>query len=56
MPIMRLLHRIAREQRGAMAITVGSLFPALLGFGAIAVDVGSWFVHKRELQIQSIRN
>ena len=50
---MRLLHRIAREQRGAMAITVGLLFPALLGFGAIAVDVGSWFVHKRELQIQA---
>ena len=50
---MKLLHRIAREQRGAMAITVALLFPALLGFGVIAVDVGNWYVHKRELQIQA---
>ena len=50
---MRLLRRIAREQRGAMAITVGLLFPALLGFGVLAVDVGNWYVHKRELQTQA---
>ena len=51
--MMRLLHRIVREQRGAMAITVALLFPALLGLGVIAVDVGNWYVHKRELQIQA---
>jgi Putative Flp pilus-assembly TadE/G-like len=50
---MRLLRRIAREQRGAMAITVALLFPALLGFGVIAVDIGNWYVHKRELQTQA---
>ena len=50
---MRLLRRIAREQRGAIAITVGLLFPALLGFGVLAVDVGNWYVHKRELQTQA---
>jgi hypothetical protein len=36
-----------------MAVTVGLLFPVLLGFGVIAVDVGNWFVHKRELQTQA---
>jgi Putative Flp pilus-assembly TadE/G-like len=51
--IMSLLHHIAREQRGAMAITVALLFPALLGFGVIAVDVGNWYVQKRELQTQA---
>jgi hypothetical protein len=50
---MRLLRRIAREQRGAMAVTVGLLFPVLLGFGVLAVDVGNWYVHKRELQTQA---
>jgi hypothetical protein len=50
---MRLLRRIAGEQRGAMAITVALLFPALLGFGVLAVDVGNWYVHKRELQTQA---
>jgi hypothetical protein len=36
-----------------MAVTVGLLFPALLGFGVLAVDVGNWYVHKRELQTQA---
>ena len=39
---MTLIRRIAREQRGAMAITVALLFPALMGFGILAVDVGNW--------------
>lgn len=36
-----------------MAITVALLFPGLLGLGVIAVDVGNWYVHKRELQTQA---
>jgi hypothetical protein len=36
-----------------MAITVALLFPTLLGFGVIAVDVANWYVHKRELQTQA---
>jgi hypothetical protein len=36
-----------------MAITVALLFPALFIFGVLAVDVGNWYVHKRELQIQA---
>src|SRR5436305_1555816 len=50
---MRLLRRIVGEQRGAMAVVVGLLFPALLGLGVLAVDVGNWYVHKRELQTQA---
>ena len=51
--VMRLIRRIAREQRGSIAIAVALLFPALLGFGVLAVDVGNWYVHKRELQTQA---
>lgn len=50
---MRLLRSIASEQRGAMAITVALLFPALAVFGVLAVDAANWFVHKRELQTQA---
>jgi hypothetical protein len=50
---MRLLRSIAGEQRGAMAITVALLFPALMVLGILAVDAGNWFVHKRELQTQA---
>jgi Putative Flp pilus-assembly TadE/G-like len=50
---MRLLRFIACDQRGAMAITVALLFPALLALGVFAVDVGNWYVHKRELQTQA---
>lgn len=50
---MRLLRRIAREQRGAMAVAVAVLFPVFLLVGVLAADVGNWYVHKRELQIQA---
>jgi Putative Flp pilus-assembly TadE/G-like len=50
---MTLLRRIAREQRGSMAITVVMLFPVFLLLGVLAVDVGNWYVHKRELQTQA---
>jgi hypothetical protein len=42
-----------REERGAMAITVALLFPALMVLGVFAVDYGNWYVHKRELQTQA---
>ena len=50
---MTLMRRIAREQRGSMAIAVAVLFPVFLLFGVLAVDVGNWYVHKRELQTQA---
>src|SRR5688500_8043010 len=42
-----------REETGAIALSVVILFPALMMLGVLAVDVGNWYVHKRELQIQA---
>lgn len=39
-----------RDQRGAVAITVAVLLTILLGFGALAIDVGYLFVVRNELQ------
>jgi hypothetical protein len=44
---------IARDEDGAIAIMVALLFPVFLLFGVLAVDVGNWYVHKRELQVQA---
>ncbi|MGZ6640792.1 MAG: pilus assembly protein TadG-related protein [Solirubrobacteraceae bacterium] len=53
MPVSNPLGRLLREECGAVAITVGLLFPVFLLFGVLAVDVGNWYVHKRELQTQA---
>jgi hypothetical protein len=50
---MRLLRRIAGEERGSMAVVLGILFPAFLLCGVLAADVANWYVHKRELQTQA---
>lgn len=39
-----------RNERGATAVMVGLLMVPLLGFAAIAVDAGSLYAEKRELQ------
>lgn len=41
MPQMRA-HRFHRDERGAVALTVGLLAPVLLGFAALSVDAGYW--------------
>ena len=51
---MSILRDIAHDERGAMAVTIGLLLgPLLILFGVLAVDIGNWYVHKRELQIQA---
>ena len=47
------LRNPCRGEDGAVAVTVALLFPVFLLFGVLAVDVGKWYVHKRELQIQA---
>jgi hypothetical protein len=47
------MRRRLREETGAIALSVVILFPALMMIGVLAVDVGNWYVHKRELQIQA---
>jgi hypothetical protein len=38
------------NENGAIAVTVGILLVVLLGFGAIAVDIGALYSERRELQ------
>ena len=47
---MRLLRRFGRDERGAVSVIVVASAAALLGFGALAVDVGSIFLQSRKLQ------
>lgn len=47
---MRPWPRSAREQRGAVAITVGLALAILIGFLGIVVDLGHMYVAKAEMQ------
>lgn len=47
---MRKLRNFAGDERGATAILFAFSLVALMGFGAMAVDVGSFFYEKRRLQ------
>jgi len=42
--------RRLRDQRGQTAVFVVFLLPALLGIGALAIDVGFWYAQKRNVQ------
>ena len=45
-----LMSSILRNQRGAVAVIVGILIFTLVGFGALAVDIGHLHVARNELQ------
>lgn len=47
---MRKIKDFRRDEHGGAAILVAVSLTALLGFGAMAVDVGSFFYEKRRLQ------
>lgn len=40
------------SERGQVIVMVALLLPVLFGLGAIVIDVGNWYVHKRHLQTQ----
>ena len=46
----RLIRRVKREERGAVAIIVALSMTGLIGFTAIAVDVGAMYVERAQLQ------
>ena len=46
----RLVARFCRDTGGAIAILVALLFPMVLGMMGLTVDVGIWYMEKRELQ------
>jgi Flp pilus assembly protein TadG len=46
----RLSLRRRRDEKGAISVIVAILMVALLGFGAIVIDVGSLYAERRQLQ------
>lgn len=41
-----------RDERGQVVIFFALLIPVLFAIGAIVLDIGNWYVHKRHLQTQ----
>ncbi len=41
-----------RAEGGQVMVFVALLVPVLFGLGAIVIDIGNWYVHKRHLQTQ----
>jgi Putative Flp pilus-assembly TadE/G-like len=44
--------RRLRDERGQVVVMFALLVPVLFALGAIVLDVGNWYVHKRHLQTQ----
>ena len=42
--------RTGRDERGQVVVLFALLIPMLLALGAVVLDVGNWYVHKRHLQ------
>jgi hypothetical protein len=52
MQLSRLRRGDAARERGQVLVIFAVLLPVFFGLGAIVIDVGNWFVHKRHLQTQ----
>jgi hypothetical protein len=50
---MCMIARTHTEQRGSVLVMVALWMPLLLILTTFVIDVGSWFVHKRHLQMQA---
>jgi hypothetical protein len=48
-PVTRKL----RDERGSVTFMFALLLPLVILVGVFAVDIGNWYVHKRQLQIQA---
>jgi Flp pilus assembly protein TadG len=44
--------RHERDERGQVIVLFALLIPVFFGLGAIVIDIGNWYVHKRHLQTQ----
>jgi hypothetical protein len=49
----RLRRRTLEHEDGGVLVLFGLLLPFFLLLGALTVDVGNWYVHKRHLQMQA---
>jgi Putative Flp pilus-assembly TadE/G-like len=47
------IHRLREDERGSVTFLVALAIPTLFLVAILAVDVGNWYVHKRELQTQA---
>jgi hypothetical protein len=47
-----VLTNARRYETGQVAIFFALLIPVIFGIGAVVLDVGNWYVHKRHLQTQ----
>jgi Putative Flp pilus-assembly TadE/G-like len=50
--LTRTASRCARSERGQVVVFFALLLPVIFAIGAIVIDVGNWYVHKRHLQTQ----
>ena len=48
----RVSLRTCRRERGQVVVLFALLIPMIFGLGAIVLDVGNWYVHKKHLQTQ----
>jgi hypothetical protein len=51
--LWRRLQRRVLNESGAVMVLVAVGLPAFIGFGIFVVDVGNWWVHKRQAQIRA---
>ena len=47
-----MLSRRRHSERGQVAVFFALLLPVLFAIGAVVLDVGNWYIHKRHLQTQ----
>ncbi|MBU0517109.1 MAG: pilus assembly protein TadG, partial [Proteobacteria bacterium] len=47
---MTFIKRFLKDRRGAVSVTVALFLVATIGFGAMAVDLGHFYVTRAELQ------
>lgn len=45
-------HAATRRERGQVVVLFALLIPIFFAMGAIVLDIGNWYVHKRHLQTQ----
>ena len=53
MPVLRrlpIVRRAALDERGTVIVLAAVIIPVMVALTALVVDVGDWFVHKRQLQ------
>lgn len=52
MSLVRAVRTRWASEGGQVVVFIALLIPVFFGIGAIVIDVGNWFVHKRHLQTQ----